>query len=521
MSRLTLTIDGRPVEIESGHTVLEAARHLGIDIPTLCYLEKCGPLNSCLVCVVKVRASGLARVVPACGTKVQDGMVVESETPEVHGLRQTALELLLSDHVGDCLSPCHRICPLSLNIPRMIREIEQDLPAAAIATVRHALPLPTILGRLCHAPCEKGCRRDSCDGSASIRDLERHVADTDRLNASPWLPPRKSSTGKSVAIVGAGPAGLSAASSLLRQGHHCTLYDRNPSPGGLLRTSPGLPTDVLDFEIDQLKRLGATFRNGLQLGTSLQLADLERSYDAVLVAVGELAAGEAEPLGMMASPTGLRTNASTGQTASAKVFAAGSAVRPLKQLVRVMAEGQAAAECIHQFLVGLPIRSHTKTFSSVMGRLDDVELQQFLQTASASPPIPVSKPETGFSVSEARQEAARCLHCDCRAAGHCGLQHYAQLYGAQPNRFSRQRRRFTQHTHPANVLFEPGKCILCGICIEIARQAAEPLGLTFVGRGFDVQVAAPLDHPFADGLVKVAADCVAHCPTGAIVFRDG
>jgi NADH dehydrogenase/NADH:ubiquinone oxidoreductase subunit G len=158
----------------------------------------------------------------------------------------------------------------------------------------------------------------------------------------------------------------------------------------------------------------------------------------------------------------------------------------------------------------------------MMGRLDDIELQQFLKTAASTPKcVPSQVPSAGFTSPEAKVEAGRCLHCDCRAAGSCALQSYAELYGANPNRFSRQRRRFAQAQHPGNVVFESGKCILCGICIEVARRAAEPLGLTFVGRGFDVQVAAPLDHDFAEGLQKVANECVALCPTGAIVFQDG
>ena len=522
MSSVTLTVDGRPVTVESGRTVLDAARTLGIEIPTLCYLESCGPMTSCLVCVVKLCNNGSSRIVPSCAVRAEEGMVVESETDEVRELRRTALELLLSDHVGDCLSPCNRICPLNLNIPRMIRQIEHDQPAEAINTVRQALPLPGVLGRLCHAPCQNGCRRDGCDGSAGIRDLERHVADGDRESGAAWLPPRKPSTGKQVAIVGAGPAGLAAAYWLARQGHACTVYDRRDAAGGTLRNEVLLPAEVLDFEVEQIRRLGVDLRLGLELGSSLNLADLERDSDAVLVAIGALRQGEAEQLGMLASPTGLRTNTATAQTASAKVFAAGSAVRPLKQVVRVMAEGQGAAECIHQFLAGLPIRSATRTFSSVMGRLDDVELQQFLKTAASTPKIVPSRgPAGGYTSEEARAEAGRCMHCDCRAAGHCGLQQYAEWYGANPNRFSKQRRRFAQEPHPGGVLFESGKCILCGICIEIAQRAAEPLGLTFVGRGFDVQVAAPLGHGFADGLQKVAAECVAACPTGAIVFRDG
>jgi NADH dehydrogenase/NADH:ubiquinone oxidoreductase subunit G len=95
------------------------------------------------------------------------------------------------------------------------------------------------------------------------------------------------------------------------------------------------------------------------------------------------------------------------------------------------------------------------------------------------------------------------------------------MLGADPGRFKQHRRRFEQHEHPGNVLYEPGKCILCGICVEIAKQSAEPLGLTFIGRGFDVRVGAPMNREFEAGLQKVAAECVEGCPTGAISFRSG
>ena len=154
----SITIDGRPVQAMAGENILSAARKLGIDIPTLCYLEKCGPLNSCQVCLVKSNG----RLVPSCGTKVAPGMVVESETEEVHEARRTALELLFSDHVGDCLSPCHRLCPLMLNIPVMLRQLQADRLSEAALALRQTLPLAGVLGRLCHHPCEQGCRRGDC-----------------------------------------------------------------------------------------------------------------------------------------------------------------------------------------------------------------------------------------------------------------------------------------------------------------------------------------------------------------------
>ena len=96
------------------------------------------------------------------------------------------------------------------------------------------------------------------------------------------------------------------------------------------------------------------------------------------------------------------------------------------------------------------------------------------------------------------------------------LQHYAQVYGAEAGRFRAERRRFEQYVQPGGVIFEPGKCILCGICVKLTELAREPLGLTFIGRGFDVRVGAPLSGTIEDGLQKVADECIRQCPTGAL-----
>ena len=179
MNTFKITIDGRQAAVSPGQTVLQAARQIGVDIPTLCHLEKCGPLTSCQVCLVKVVANGQSRLAPSCATPVMPGMVIESETEEVHEARRTALELLFSDHVGDCLSPCHRLCPLQLNIPAMIRQIKAGLLDEAIGTLRQALPLAGVLGRLCNHPCEQGCRRGVFDEPAAIRDMERFLTEHD------------------------------------------------------------------------------------------------------------------------------------------------------------------------------------------------------------------------------------------------------------------------------------------------------------------------------------------------------
>ena len=142
-----LSIDNREVEVPNGATVLDAAGKLGIDIPTMCFMKGCQPSTSCMVCVVKI--DDRAVLLPACGTLAQDGMRVESDCEEVHQARKTALELLLSDHVGDCLGPCHMICPAQMNIPLMIRQIAAGKLRDAIETVKKDIALPAVLGRIC------------------------------------------------------------------------------------------------------------------------------------------------------------------------------------------------------------------------------------------------------------------------------------------------------------------------------------------------------------------------------------
>jgi ferredoxin len=512
----TILIDGRALPIEPGQSVLEVARAAGMDIPTLCYLEKCGPLNTCQVCLVKVDG----KLVPSCGTKVRPGLVVESETEEVREARRTALELLFSDHVGDCLAPCQRLCPLGMNIPGLLRQMQRSETAQAVQTVRSALPLAGVLGRLCHHPCEQGCRRGHWDSPATIRDIERHVsgleADSGRLGFSK---PRDGA--RKVAVVGAGPAGLSGAWHLLRQGHAVTVFDRNPQCGGKLRETPEdqLPSSALDIEIEHIRAMGARFETGRELGGNLSMGDLLAAFDAVLIACGELDETFINGAGLPVGGTFLKTDPQTSQTPVSKVFGTGAAVRPTRQLVRVMAEAKAAAECVHRFLSGKISAPAPRPFSSVMGRVSPGEIKSFLAHASKAASVLPCDKCAGLNKTEAKSEAERCLHCDCRSSGNCVLQHYAQAYNADASRFRSERRPFEQFVQPGGVIFEPGKCILCGICVKLTEMAAEPLGLTFIGRGFDVRVSAPLNRAIEEGLQITAAECVEHCPTGALAFR--
>ncbi len=270
--------------------MLEAAEALGIEIPTLCYLKGWEPSTSCLVCMVKVRGS--SRLVPSCATKVAEGMEIESETAEVHQVRKTALELLLSDHLGDCLAPCHFACPAHMNIPLMLRQIGADALRDAIVTIKEEIALPAVLGRVCPKPCEKGCRRHAADGAVAVCELKRYAADADLASPDPYTPSTAPPTGKRVAIVGAGPTGLSAAYYLRRDGHEVLLLDEHPQPGGRLRyqvREDELPRAVLDAEIAQVLRLGVNWRPSTTIATRAMLDELLGRFNAVLLAWGECA----------------------------------------------------------------------------------------------------------------------------------------------------------------------------------------------------------------------------------------
>ena len=516
-----LIINNREVEVDNGTTILDAANKLGIKIPTMCFLKGYKPSTSCMVCVVKV--AGWDNLVPACGTIAEDDMRVESNSEEVRQARRAALELLLSDHVGDCTGPCQITCPANMNIPLMIQQIANGKLNEAIATVKKDITLPAVLGRICPAPCERACRRAMYDEAVSICLLKRYVADVDLQSPEPYLPACKPMQDKRVAIIGAGPSGLAAAYYLRQQGYGCTIFDEREKPGGMLQYAvpqQKLPRDVLDKEIVVIEKLGVRFQGKTRVGVTLSMEDLRRDFDAVFVAVGQLSPDDAPWLGLETDKSGIVINAKTYETSLPGVFAGGDAVRKRRLAVRAVADGKEAAVSIGQYLSGQTVTGPSKPFNSHIGKLRDGEIERFMTCVSKAPRTVPSQQDGGFTDTQAREEAARCLHCDCRKAESCKLRQYAQDYEARPSRYKGERRSFIQHSQHPDVIYESGKCINCGLCIQIAAQAGEELGLTFVGRGFDVRVAVPFDHPMADALKHAASRCVAACPTGALAFKN-
>jgi len=513
-----LTIDNREVEVPPGGTVLDGARKLGIEIPTLCFLEGYEASCSCQICIVKLADVG--RFVPSCGTRAVDGMQIESETPEVHQLRKTALELLLSDHVGDCRAPCFFACPAHMDVPKMLREIGDEDLRSAIATIKEDIALPAVLGRVCPKPCEKGCRRSGADGPVEVCELKRYTADLDLVSGDPYVPTCRPDSGKRVAVVGAGPTGLAAAFHLRQQGHAVTLIDAGEKPGGRLLTEfseDELPRETLEGEISVILALGIELQANTRLGGDRTLEGLREQFDAVLLACGATDKKDAEAWGLEATSRGIVIDKGTFETNLPGVFAAGNVLRGKGMVVRSVADGKEAAGVIGQYFAGKTIVPVSRHFSSRMGKLQEGEMGEFFASADEGPRLDTESAEPQpLSLPIASQQAHRCFGCGCAAQGNCKLERYAIMYGAETTKYQSGRRAFVQVNRNGSVIYEPGKCINCELCIKIAAESRDALGLTFVGRGFDVRIGVPFDGTIEEALGDVAAKCIAACPTGAL-----
>lgn len=188
----------------------------------------------------------------------------------------------------EVLVPCVAACPANVDVPRYIRGIADGKYAEAEAIIREKVPFPAVLGRICFRPCEEVCRRGEVNESMAICSLKRFAAseDTDLWRENLQIAPP---TGKRVAIVGSGPAGLTAAYYLTVLGHTGVVFEAESQPGGMLRwgvPAHRLPTEVLEKEIDDLRSLGAELKTDTAIGKDPSLEDLQKEYDAIFLAVG-------------------------------------------------------------------------------------------------------------------------------------------------------------------------------------------------------------------------------------------
>jgi NADPH-dependent glutamate synthase beta subunit-like oxidoreductase/formate hydrogenlyase subunit 6/NADH:ubiquinone oxidoreductase subunit I len=292
---IRVEVDGRLVEGREGQTILEVCRDNGIEIPTLCYEPKLPGFGACRMCVVEVEGEEHPPI--SCSRTAEEGMKVATQTEAVRRLRATNLELIFSDHNAYCLPPCQNKCPSHIDIPGFLKQNAEGNWRESSRIFKRTIPFPSVLGRVCPAPCEEHCRRDEVDEAIAIRDSHRYAGDQvikAMLNEGidPPVPFEvQPASGRRVAVIGSGPAGMAAAYYLLIAGHDVTVFERDAAPGGMLRY--GIPqyrlpkVEVLEAEYESVIRLGGRIECNQALGRDFSLDDLQgQGYDAVLITIG-------------------------------------------------------------------------------------------------------------------------------------------------------------------------------------------------------------------------------------------
>jgi ferredoxin len=418
----------------------------------------------------------------------------------------------------------------------MARRLAGGDMAGALAAILRRLPLAGSLARVCPAPCERACRRAGLDSAVKICGLKASAADAGLSGESPYTPEREPSIGKSVAVVGAGPAGLAAAYFLCLAGCGCVVIDDRPVPGGMLRHAipkERLPDEVFDADVALLRRLGVEFHLNERVGPEKSVEELGKEYDAVVLAVGSperleeligTAAASSAAIGALAA-AGALVDPRTGATSIPAVFAGGNALRsaPSRMSVRAVADGQMLARSVLLYLEGKLLSRMPRRFDSRRPALTKEELA--LIAAEAAERFSESAMNRGMlgdgpsAGSEIIAEAARCLDCGCSRGRTCKLRALADELETDSRRFAGDAAAlFERIRGEGGISFEPGKCIRCGICVRVAEQGGDRPGLAFSGRGAGIRVRVPFGGDIGTALRGTAAECVVRCPTGALAW---
>ncbi len=419
-----MKINNIPLKSEKKITVLEAAKLLGINIPSLCFIKNLPPNLSCMVCIVKDKKNG--DFFPSCSKQIYQGMDIDSESDEVMQLRKAAIELLLSEHVGDCSGPCESSCPFDLDISNVFDAIKNDHKQTAIALLRRDLGLPFLVNDYCSGTCEKACRRGRADKAVEIKKIIHHF-----LLNKPTDDKEKNDKELKILITVPGIKALALASFLEINGFSVAM--------------PDFEEDKIRNDVELLKRTDMIFFKKFP-----NVQEIHAEYCA-LVTDADSTINHKKTF-IMQEDNLSGTKQSVLQD-----------IRRTKKL----------AQRIIQHFYNADVYNYSDRFVSKSGYLNKDEINSIMNAR-----------ESVFcdEKSDTFNEIQKCLKCNCRGFDKCRLRQYAAEYGADRRTFKtadKQKYKIVTDSLAGNTLtserslsYEPGKCIRCGICFSLCKKEA-------------------------------------------------
>lgn len=284
-----LTINGKDIQAQPGKTVLDVVKEQNIaEIPTFCANQQLDPFSSCFICVIEIEGARSLR--PSCATTVAEGMKIKTDSERIALSRKANLELLLSNHRADCYPPCKLACPANIDIQGYIALNSRGLHMEGHRLIKEMNPLSMACGRICAKPCEDSCRRNHVDEPLDIKNIKRYMSDIDLKQNEIYTPEPGRDTGKKVAVIGAGPAGVSAAYYLRIKGHAVNIFEKLPNAGGMMRygiPEYRLPKKDMQKEIDSILSMGVEIKYNTELGKDITIDSLFKSgFDSIFLGTG-------------------------------------------------------------------------------------------------------------------------------------------------------------------------------------------------------------------------------------------
>jgi NADPH-dependent glutamate synthase beta subunit-like oxidoreductase len=375
---------------------------------------------------------------------------------------QDELRQLEDKCIQECAPACMATCPVHVDVRALAANVAAGDFTGGLKLLTRTLPFPRIISRICDAPCQAACKRREAGDAIAILALERACTEFGGPPDKPRVLPKR---GKTVAVVGGGLSGLTAAFDLARKGYAVSIFEARPQLGGRLWEFPEsvLPRQILREDLAVIASVGATIRLNAALPAD-GLAARRGEWDALYLAVGVDAGAT---FGLAVDDFGrVLVNPVTFATSLDGVFAGGDMLRAgaERSPIRAISDGRRAAISIDRYLQKVSLTASRINEGSYVTRLYTV-------TAGipARPAVPMSDPDAGYTRDAAAAEAGRCIQCECmECVKTC---EYLRAYGRYPRKYLREiynNLSIVKGERKSNQFIN--SCSLCGLCAEVCPE---------------------------------------------------